>query len=565
MKIMSYDVVIENGSVIDGTGNPWFRANVGVKDGKIERVSRVDIAKGERTIDASGMFVVPGFINIHSHSDRRLLSDSNCTSSVKQGITTEMAGPNGGSLYPITEEMQRSLEEYLRIKAYGVKVDVDWLTLADWRRTLEKKGIAMNVAPFVGLGQIRDYVMGEGSMRRPTEEEMNEMKRLIAQAMEDGAFGLSTGLRALQFTVKEVAELCKVVAKYGGIYHSDARESPPVIEGFYELIKIAEIGGVPGHRTIHKAEGPENWGKAIETIRIIDRTRARGVEITFDQYPWRYAVVKNTGRWFLSSDTVEKSIFMEFKDKEEFEKTLRDIKDPEKWGTLKKTRIEEIEKDRVERGKLIDELRKKGTALGAVWRNPGTQQHIAYSKTHPETVGKDFYEVTEIMGAEHYLDALRKVWIDDDGETYDSPGYMCKEDIVAILKHPTTSVSTDGGVFDVCPTIYHPEHPRTWGSYPKVLEKYVREERELVIEDAIRKMTSLPAQTMQIMDRGLLRENLYADIVVFDPKNVKNKATYENPCQFPEGIPYVLVNGRIVVDEGEHTGALPGKVLFHKP
>ena len=560
---MSFDVVIENGRVIDGTGNPWFRADIGIQDDKIARVSKIKIGKGDRTIDANDKFIVPGFINIHSHSDRQFLSHNKCESSVKQGITTDMAGPNGRSLYPIREEKQQSLEKYLNIKAYGVKVNVDWFTLAGWRKTLEKKGIAMNVAPLVGLITIRDYIMGEENMTKPTENEMNEMKRLISQVMEDGAFGLSTGLKALQFTIKEVAELCKVVAKYGGLYHSDARESPPVIEGFYELIKIAEMGGIRGHRTIHKASGLENWGKAIETIRIIDRTRARGIEITFDQYPWKYAVIGNVGKWFLSRDSVERVIDIE--NKENFNEIIKNVKDPKIWDSLKKSRIEEIERDKINTEKLIEKLNKKKTAFGAVWRNPGTSQYIVHSRTHPEAVGKNFYEIAEKMCTEHYLDAIKKIWIDDDGETYTSSGYMCEEDIKAILRHPTTSVTTDGRVFDSCPPIYHAEHPRTWGTYPKVLEKYVREESVLKIENAIRKMTSLPAQIMQIRDRGLLKKNMYADIVIFDLKKIKNKATYENPYQFPDGIPYVIVNGQIVVEDGECTGNLPGKVLFHKP
>lgn len=572
---MSFDIVIKNGRILDGTDNPWFKGNVGVKDGKIIKISRVDIGKGERNIDAKDMMVVPGFINIHAHTEGTILTQNRCESSLKQGITTEMAGPNGASLYPIKEEMKKPLKERLG-------VEIDWLTLADWRRSLERKGIGINIAPLVGHENIRicvmyhtydpsgwPYVVGKGGERiTPTKEEMEEMKRLVAQAMEDGAFGLSTGLAfgpsSRYASNEEIAELCKVVARYGGIYHSDAREIPAVIEGFKELIKIAEMGGVPATRTIMKAYGEENWGTPIEAIRIMNRTRVRGIDITFDQYPWMYTNECNLGRWFLPIDSTNEIVHRNFKDKEELEKTLNDVKDDEKWERMKREQIERWERDRKATEETVRRLEKEGLGVGMKWWDPANYEYIVYSKTHPEIVGKNLQEVAEAMGIGDYLDAIRKVWIDDGGETYTCSGKMSEEDVIAIMKHPTTAITSDGFALDERPPAYDPQHPRSWGTYPRVLQ-WVREKRVLRLEDAIRKMTSLPAQIFQIRDRGLLREGMWADIVIFNPKTVKNNATYGNPCQSPDGIPYVLVNGKIVIDEGEHTGVLAGRVLFHKP
>ncbi len=414
------------------------------------------------------------------------------------------------------------------------KLDLDWSTLGEYLDRLERQGIALNVALLVGHGTIRTAVMGHVN-RAPTDEELEEMKELVALAMEDGAFGISTGLFYLPggfAHTAEVIDLCKVVTKYGGIYTSHIRgEGDPLIEAVAEAIEIGEKANVPVQISHHKACGIENWGKVKKTLRMMEEARYRGVDVTCDVYPYNACgadLVSLIPNWAREGGV------------DNLHERLRDLKTRER---IKKEMLE---------GLPGWESCVKQSGWGRIkvigWRE------------HEEFEGKTIAEVAELKGVDPFNLAFDLIVKKESPELMDLA--MNDKDVCTVLEHPLSMVGSDGeairpyGVLGESKT-----HPRSYGTYPRVLKEYVREEKVLTIEDAIRKMASFPAQKLGLRDRGMIRRGMWADVVVFNPKTVMDKATYEDPHRYPEGIEYVLVNGEIVVDKGEHSGALPGKVL----
>lgn len=569
---MDFDVVIEKGSVVDGSGNPWFRANIGIKEGRIAEISRLPFKDTAETIDAKGLVVCPGFIDLHSHSDFSIMIHNRAESSLHTGLTTMGVGQCGSDAYTLTKEsksiVSRAIANFSRVPVE--QVEVDWLNLGEWRERLEVKGIGANIAPYVGFGNLRRCIMGvegEGGERyEPTEVELDEMKGMLENQMGHGAFGMSTGLRYSEQRnayTEEVIELAKVVAKYGGIYISHMRgEADVLIESCKELIEICEEAGIPGCYSHHKAMFPENWGKPSETMRLIDRARARDIEIYCDQYCQLYAREVNLGTWFMRHDMAEN----ESKKPPSVDDLIEDLKDNEKWEELKKRAKESFTQDVEKNEERKRVLGERGVKVPNIW-NPATFDFIVYSKTRPDLTGMNFTKAAEAMGIENFWDAIRELYIADDGNTYVAAGGMCEEDIITILKHPTSSVSTDDRSMDWAPSLRSTgllPHPRGYGVYAKVLGRYVRDIKILGIEEAVRKMTSLPAQFLGLKYRGMIREGYWADIVLFDPETVEDRSTFEKPVTYPLGIPYVLVNGQVVISKGKHTGQLPGIILFPK-
>lgn len=555
---MKFDITIINGRIIDGTGNPWYKANIGISNGRIEIITKSNII-GETVIDAKGYIVAPGFIDIHSHSDMgfRNLIYNKATNRVMQGITTEAVGNCGSSAYGWTKEYAERYQE--RLRKFGIEYKIDWTRLSEWKRKVEEKGYAINIAPFVGFGTIRTSILGEegegGERSEVSEEELNKMKKLLIEAMEDGAFGLTAGL---EYSVQrnayteELIEMCKIVAKYNGLFMAHIRsEEEMLIEAVKEFIRICEESGVSGSISHHKSCHPNSWGKPYETIRLIREARKRGVDIICDQYPWLKVAVRNVGEFFRIEGEEEIS-------PEERGKILEYMKNEEKWRKIKEEAIkrDEEEKEYIEKKKR--ELVKRGVPFRMPW-SPTTYFVIAYSKTHPEFINKNFTEIAKIMGLEDPWEAMRKLYIMDEGETTVAEGYMREEDVIEIMKAPFTTISTDGGTEDEPKSL----HPRSYGTYPQFLGYYVRERKILELEEAIRKITSLPARFLNIKDRGLIKEGFWADIVIFNENEIENLATYEKPCTYPKGIEYVIVNGEIIVEKGKHTGKLPGKVLTY--
>jgi len=552
------DILINNGRVVDGTGNAWFKSNVSIANGKISKISRSRNSDAEFIIDAKGLIIAPGFIDLHTHSDKTILKHNLCNSSLKMGVTTEAVGNCGGADYGFTKE-------------YSIKYNKEWITLGEWRKLVEKKGIGHNIAPFSGHNTVRTCVMGPegegGERNEPTKDELNRMKNLIIKAMEDGAFGITTGLRyapGRNAYTDEVIELCKVVSKYNGCYMSHIRdEHRRLIESVWEFLEICEKSNIRGCVSHHKANTPGDWGKVHETIRLIENARKKGIEVIIDQYPWEFSSTRNLGRWFFPDLSRNPGLPGHYNPKKQISELLKDLNNPDIWERMKREALERRDADYLKCEKRKEALIKKGLYSGEIYE-PIDSEAITYSKNHPEFVGKRFFEIAKAHGTDDYWEAIRKLYIEDEGQTFVGGGGMCEDDVLTILKCPLTSPSTDSSTRDSLTSSTSVEaegHPRGYGSYARVLGKYVREMKVLRLEEAIRKMTSLPATFLGLTNWGLIREGAVADLTIFNPKTIQNKANFKEPCRHPEGISYVIVNGEIVISEGEHRGNLPGKVL----
>ena len=498
-----FDVLISNGRIVDGSGNPWFQADVGIIDDRIARIGDLSDASATTVIDASGLVVSPGFIDPHTHALRGIFDVPNAESALLQGVTTLTEGNDGSSPWPI----------------------------ADHYAQIEALGISPNWSVFVGQGTIRSLVVGEED-REPSAAEMQQMKDMVAIAMEEGALGISTGLFYVtgSFTsTEEVIELSKVAAGYEGIYISHLREEAyQLLDSVAETIQIGEQANIPVQVTHHKVIGVENFGASIDSLRMVDEARARGIDITIDQYP------------YTASQTGITALIPQWAQEGGREQLLARINSPETRQTIKNEVVEKI---------LYD-------------RGGGDPKNVFISRNSwdPEMAGKNLAELTLEAGMEPTPENAAEVVFDivrGGGATavYHAIG---PEDVDRIMRHPATAIGSDGplGIFGE-----GSPHPRQYGSFARVLGHYSRERGLLSLEEAVKKMSSQTAIRLGIRDRGLLLEGFYADIAVFDADEIIDRATFENPHQYATGMDTVLVNGEIVVRNGQHTGARPGRVL----
>ena len=499
-----FDIIIRNGRIVDGTGSPWYRAEIGIRgDSVVAVASRVE-GTANRVIDVGGQVVAPGFIDLHTHARRGLFDVPTADNYLLQGVTTLFEGPDGSSPLPVGE----------------------------WLARVEKTGVAPNVALFVGQGSVREKVVGTID-RKATDAEIEQMRELVRQAMREGAWGLSTGLFYVpgSFTAtEEVIALARVIAEFGGIHISHMRdEAAGVANSVRETIRIGEEGGIPTQVTHHKVAGVGNWGKSAETLRLIDEARARGVDATSDQYPYTASKTSLTSalfpRWAMEGGRKE---------------MLKRLQDPEQ---RKKVLAVIADKIRNERG-------------GGDPRNI----QIASASADASLAGKNLADITRARGQEPTIENAAAVAVElieagDVGAIFHS---MSEDDVVRILRHPATMIASDGEV-----VVFGKDapHPRSYGTFARVLAVYVREKKVLTLEEAIRKMTSFPASRVGLTDRGLLRPGMKADVVIFDPQRIVDRATFEKPHQYAEGVSVLLVNGIPVVDGGKVTGAKPGRVL----
>jgi N-acyl-D-aspartate/D-glutamate deacylase len=552
-----FDIVIKNGKIFDGTGNPWFRANIGIENGVISRITRKDDLEAEKVIDARGHAVMPGIVDIHSHTDFSITWNNRAKNRLKQGITTDAVGNCGLSSYGFKRGFEGKISEWLSSMA-GRRVEVDWNTLAQWRRKIEDMGVGINLAPFIGFGTVRRSVMGDegegGERNEPEEYELNEMKALVWEAMREGAFGLTSGLEYApqrNAYTEEIISLAKVVSHNGGCYMSHIRsEDDFIIDALKEFIRICREADIPGCISHHKACNPRVWGKSMETLKLINEARESGLEIICDTYPWLYVAVRNVGIFFLRpGDSIEAKR----------DEILKAMKNELEWSMLKNDAKMRYEEERKWIEETRERLQRRGTPGRIPW-DPTTYYIITHSKGHPEMEGRNFTEIAKILEIEDPWDAMRTLYLDDDGSTCVAMGSMDERDLIAILKAPFTAVSTDASAEDEPRSL----HPRGYGTYPLLFEKYVREMETLSLEEAIRKVTSLPAGFLGLKGRGLIKEGFWADLVVFDPSSIKNMATYAEPTSYPIGISHVLVNGELAIDDGEFTGSLSGRVLSRK-
>jgi N-acyl-D-amino-acid deacylase len=571
---MMLDLVIKDGLVVDGTGNPGFRSDVGLKGKKVVCVSRTPL-QGERQINAQGLVVAPGFIDPHSHSDGTLLVHSRAETSIRQGITTAAVGNCGLSPAPLVDWYWPRVEGRLS-NASGEPVKVDWSTFGEWLERLERRGVGINVVPFVGHNTIRSCVMGvergqrpeekEGGRRRvPTPEELEEMKWLVRQAMEEGAFGLTTGLEyppGRNAFTEELVALCQIVAECGGVHLSHPRSMGDVVaEATREVIDISERAGLPGNVAHLKAMGPENWGTQVEgALVLIEEARQRDLEITCDVYPYSYSAISNLSAHLLGPLFTR----MEGWTQARLEALLEGLRDEERFAEVCEEVLARSRREIEDNRKRMEEDREQGSVTPNVWSYGGYPfLVIVYSPSFPELTGKSLAQIGGLWAMDP-LQAAREILLADEGLTRVSGAPMSEEDVRRVLAHPASMMSTDGLALDRFPSpLAGLPHPRSIGTYPRVLERYVRHEGLLTLEEAIRKMTSLPAQLLGLRDRGLVREGMCADLVLFDPHRVEEGATYADPCHHPRGLEYVLVNGKVAVEKEQPTGALAGEVLRH--
>ncbi len=525
-----YDVLIRHGRVIDGSGNPWYPGDIGVKDGRIRAIARRLEAPAEVVLDAGGLAVAPGFIDMHAHSELTLLRDGNAQSKIRQGITLEVVG-EGSSPAP-----RRSGGDSDARQTGGEQ----WTTFREYFDVVNRKGISLNLMSYVSAGQLRRIVIGE-DFRKPSAAELERMQALARQAMEDGALGLVAGLETpagehpdAVSSTEELIALAKAVAPYGGIYANHMRnQTDRFIESIRETATIAEQAGV-GAEIFHiKSAGKPFFGQMARALEEIEGFRRRGLDVTADIYPYiaaSHGLSTEVPRWAQDGGRV---------------KFIARLKDPALRPKLK------AETDGYITMKYYNEETKAA----------GYDAVIVASteKENDPVVGRTIAQIAKargVSGADAALDLL----VENNGNVGIVMFYMSEADMRLGLKHPLVSICTDGT--SMSPAFGGKPHPRSYGTFPRILGKYVREEKLLRLEDAVRKMTSLPAQRLGLRDRGVIREGQWADIVIFDPDRVADRATFDDPHQYPIGIEYVLVNGKVVVEKGQHTGARPGRVIF---
>ena len=528
-----YDVLIRNGRIVDGSGRPGYNADIAIKDQRIARIGNLANATAAKTIDARGMVVAPGFIDMLGQSETYLLIDPRGMSKVMMGVTTEITG-EGESIAPINERQIKEQEDFLK----RFNLTIDWRTLDEYFRRLEKQGTGLNLGTFVGATQIREYVVGFDN-RPPTPAELESMKKLVADAMRDGALGLSTSLQYIPArfaTTDELVELAKVARQYGGIYATHQRsEANALDESLHEVFEIARRARIPVEIWHLKTAYKKNWGRMPEILNKIKQARAGGLDVSADIYP------------YIAGSTSLSACLPPWAQEGGVEKMLARLRDSATRERIKKE-ISEDHKD-------WENIYLGSGGAGGVLIGSVVNRDLESSQ------GKRMSEIAEEQKKDP-LDALLDFILADHGQTGAIYFMMSEEDMRAAMRSPFVSFCTDSGSRATDgPLAGSKSHPRGWGSYPRILGRYVRDEKLLTLETAIHKMTGVPATRVGLKDRGLLRVGMFADITVFDPKTVIDRATFESPNQFPVGIEYVLVNGQVSVDKGERTPALAGQVL----
>ncbi len=529
-----FDVLIKGGLVYDGTGGAPRRVDVAIKGDRIVAMGRLRGAKARNLVDARGLAVAPGFINMLSWSTESLIVDGRSQGEVRQGVTTQIMG-EGWSMGPLNDQTKRWMIE----QQGDVKFDVEWTTLAEYLKYLEKRGVSQNVASFVGATTVRMYVLGEKDVQ-PTPEQMERMKELVRREMEKGALGLGTSLiypPAFYAKTEELIELSKVAAKYQGKYISHIRsEGNKLIEAVEELIRVSREAKIPAEIYHLKAAGKENWPKMDRVLRMVNDARRQGLKITADMYTYTAGSTGLTAclpPW--SQDGGNEALFKRLEDPVTRQKIAAEVGTPtDKWenlfqaaGSPERVLLVEFKSDKL---KPLT-----GKTLGEVARTRG--------RDPVDTILDLILEDRSRVGAVYFL--------------------MTEENLKKQIRQPWVSFGSDGasmapeGVFLKSST-----HPRAYGNFARLLGKYVREEQVISLAEAIRRLTGLPATNLGLDQRGFLRTGMFADVAVFDPSTIADRATFENPHQYGVGVKHVFVNGVQVLKDGEHTGAKPGSALW---
>ena len=528
-----YDLIIRHGHVVDGTGSPWYAADVALRDGHIAAIGDLSAATAAKVIDAKGRVVAPGFIDMLGQSELTMLVNPHLPSKIYQGITTEITG-EGGSIAPLNDYIIAAD----RVGFEHFQITPDWRTFTQYFARLEKQGMGINLASYVGATEVRRMVLGDDN-RAPSPAELERMKALVREAMEQGAAGVSTSLQyapAPYATTDELIALAKEAARYGGIYATHMRsEADGVLAALDEAIRIGREASIPVEIWHIKAAGKKNWGRMPEIIARIEAARASGVDITADTYA------------YTAGENSMSAIIPPWAHDGGDAKLLERLKDPAMRARIRK----DLESD-------------TGTWENEWQEVTGPDGFLITSVQNPKLaplMGKRVSEVAKMWGKDP-IDTVMDLLIEDQAYTSNAIFIMSEADVALALVQPWVSIDNDSSGTSPEGLLgrEHP-HPRAYGAFPRILRKYVREEKKLRLEEAIRKFSALPAQKMRLGDRGVIKLGMWADLVVFDPERVRDLATFEDPNQLSVGMDYVLVNGVPVIEEGKMTNALPGKVL----
>jgi N-acyl-D-amino-acid deacylase len=527
-----FDILIRNGTVYDGTGQPPRHADIGIRGDKIVTVGALANATAKATIDATGLAVAPGFINMLSWSNESLLADGKSQSEIRQGVTTQIMG-EGESMGPVNDAIRARMKR----EQTDIKYEIEWRTLGEYLYFLERKGVAQNVASYVGATTVREYVLGKGDVK-PTAEQMERMRRLVESEMRDGALGIASALEyapAYYADTIELIEMCKVAAKYQGKYISHMRsEGPRLLEGIDEVIRIAREANIPAEIYHFKAAGRDNWPKMDVAVATVEAARKAGLRVTANMYCYTAGA---TGLdacippWAQNGGEI--AMRRRLRDPDDRKRIAADLKKND-WpnfyynaGSPENILLVGFKKDRL---KPL-----QGSTLGQVAAQRG--------KDPVETLMDLLAEDESRIGTIYFL--------------------MSEENVRKLIPLPWVSFGCDEasqapeGVF-----LKSLPHPRAYGNFARLLGKYVRDEKLLPLEAAIHKLTGLPAGNLGLDRRGLLKDGYFADVVVFDPATIADKATYAKPYHYAVGMKHVIVNGVQVLTDGEHTGAKPGKALM---
>jgi N-acyl-D-amino-acid deacylase len=530
---LPFDLVITNGHIIDGTGSPWYSGDIGIRDGRIAAIGNLSAAAHKRALDAKGRVVAPGFVDMLGQSEATILVDPRLPSKIYQGITTEITG-EGGSAAPLNDAIitadRAGYEHY--------KINPDWRTFRQYFARLGKQGMGINLASYVGATQVRRMVLGDADVQ-PTPEQLDKMKALVRDAMRDGAVGVSTSLMyapAPYAKTEEIIALASEASKFGGVYATHMRnESDSVLESIDEAVRIGREARIPVEIWHFKVAGKANFGHMPELVARVNKARAEGVDVEADTYAYT--------AWFNSMSAFVPAWAHDGGDA----KLIERLKDPATRARIRKDMVTPSK----DWDNEWDEISGPQDVMISVVQNPALKKFQ----------GKRLTEVAIALNQDP-MDALFDLLIEDKAFTECAVFGMSEPDVALALQQPWVSVDNDSsgtspeGILGQ----EHP-HPRAYGTFPRILRKYVREEKKLTLEEAIRKFSALPAQRMRLTDRGVLKLGMWADVVVFDPETVRDVATFDDPNRLSEGMEYVLINGVPVVENGKMTGALPGKVL----
>lgn len=534
----AYDFVISGGRIVDGTGAPWVAGDLGISGDRIVAIGDLSKASASKRLDAKGLVVAPGFIDVQGQSEFNILIDNRAASKTTQGVTTEITG-EGSSIAPLNDRLRKQPDFYANdetAKQYGVTLD--WYTLADYFKHFERTKSAINLGTFVGAGGLRNYVMG--SVNRPASSaDLEQMRRLVGEAMKDGAFGISTALEYVPDTfasTDEIVELAKIAQQYGGVYFTHQRsETDAIFTSLDEVFSIAERANISATIWHLKTAYHENFGKMPEVLRRIEAARARGIDVAASMYPYTRAsngLISSFPPWVSEGGT---------------EQMITRLKDPAQRERIKKEMDEPSEK-------WENEWRGSGGGAGITVIGIMNPELTKYEGTTLEEIGRAMRKDPK--------DAAMDIAIADHGHTGQVISIMDEGDVKTAIASPIVAFGSDSEEqAEDGPLSKTKAHPRAFGTFPRVLGKYVREEHTMRMEEAVRKMTSLAASRVGLMDRGLLRPGTFADITVFDPETIKDVATFQDPMHYSVGVKYVFVNGRPVVWNGALTDERSGRPL----